>query len=132
MTERLGAAGFEPAVVGAAVDRLRSLGLLDDGAFALQWVQERSSRKKLSARALAHELQKKGVDRAVAEDALAEAGLDETAQATDLAARYVRRVASKPLAEQASRIRQMLGRRGYSYETADAATRAVLPPEGWD
>lgn len=132
ISSRLADAGFEPAVVEAAVERLRALGLVDDAEFALQWIRERSAGKKRSARALVHELHGKGIDREVAEAALAEAGLDEVAQATDLAARYVRRVASKPLREQATRIQQMLSRRGYSYEIAEAAVRAVLPPEGWD
>ena len=128
ISKRLTDAGFEPAVVAAAVERLRALGLVDDAEFALQWIRERSAGKKRSARALLHELHGKGIDREVAEAALAEAGLDEVAQATDLAARYARRVASKPLREQATRIQQMLSRRGYSYETSEAAVRAVLPP----
>jgi regulatory protein len=132
LRSRLTDAGFEPAVVSAAVDRLKTLGLVDDAEFARQWVRERAARKKLSARALLHELTGKGIDREVADEALAEAGLDEVAQATDLASRYVRRVASKPLRDQASRVRQMLVRRGYSPETCEAAVKAVLPPEGWD
>ncbi|HEX2294098.1 MAG TPA: regulatory protein RecX [Actinomycetota bacterium] len=132
ITDRLSDAGFEPAVVAAVVDRLRTLGLLDDSEFALQWVRERAARKGLSARALLHELQGKGVDRDTAQAALEGAGLDEVAQATELAARYVRRVASKPLREQAARIQQMLARRGYDREASEAATRAVLPPDGWD
>lgn len=132
LASRLTDAGFEPAVVEAVVERLKALALLDDAEFALQWVRELSARKKLSARVLVHELHGKGIDREVAEAALARAGLDELAQATELAASYVRRVASKPLREQATRITQMLARRGYSFETAEAAARAVLPPEGWD
>ncbi|MDQ3913719.1 MAG: recombination regulator RecX [Actinomycetota bacterium] len=130
--DRLTDAGFESEVVDAVLDRLRTLGLVDDGAFAVQWVSERSARKKLSRRALLHELRGKGVAPDVAEAALAEAGVDEEAQAVDLAARYVRRVASKPLPEQFTRIRQMLTRRGYGFDVAEAAARAVLPPEGWD
>ena len=106
--------------------------MVDDAEFARQWIEERSARKKLSARALVYELRGKGVAADVAEAALAGAGVDETAQATELATRYVRRVASKPLAEQFTRIQQMLSRRGYSYEVAEAAARAVLPPAGWD
>lgn len=132
ITRRLGDAGFEPAVVGAAVERLQALGLVDDAQFALQWIQERSTRKRLSARALLHELHGKGIDRETAEGALAKAGLDEVSQATEVASRYVRRVASKPLGEQATRIQQMLSRRGFSYEACQAAIKAVLPPEGWD
>jgi regulatory protein len=130
--DRLTRAGFDPEVVAAALDRLRALGLVDDEGFALQWIEDRSSRKKLSARALAHELRAKGVPADVADAALAHADLDEETQATELAASYVPRVASKPLAEQFTRIHQMLTRRGYPSETAEAAARAVLPPEGWD
>lgn len=132
ITSRLTDAGFEPVTVSAVVDRLRTLGLVDDAEFALQWVQERSTRKKLSTRALLHELQGKGIDRETAEAAVARASVDEVTQATELAARYVRRWAAKPLAEQATRIQQMLARRGYSHDVCEAATRAVLPPEGWD
>lgn len=132
LTKRLTDAGFEPGIVDATVDRLRVLGLVDDAEFSRQWVQERSTHKKLSARMLLHELLGKGIDREVAEAAIAHGGLDEIAQATELASRYVRRVASKPLREQATRIQQMLSRRGYSFEVSSAAVRAVLPPEGWD
>ena len=129
---KLTEAGFEPSVVTATIDRLRALKLVDDRDFAAQWVQERSTRKSLSRRALLHELRRKGVPPEVAEAALADSGLDEEALATDLAARYVRRVATKPLTEQFARIQQMLARRGYAYDVAEAAARAVLPPEGWD
>ncbi|HEV2756722.1 MAG TPA: regulatory protein RecX [Actinomycetota bacterium] len=132
LSDRLAEAGFEPAVVGAALDRLRALGLVDDHDFAVQWVQARSARKKLSRRALIHELRGKGVPADVAEAALAEGAVDEEAQAVELAARYVRRVAAKPLPEQLTRIQQMLVRRGYAYDVAGAAARKVLPPEGWD
>lgn len=129
---RLTDAGFEPEIVESVVERLRTLGLVDDAAFALQWVQERAGRKKVSPRVLLHELQAKGIDREVAEAALAQAAVDEVAQATELASRYVRRVASKPLREQAARIGQMLARRGFSSETCETAVKSVLPPEGWD
>jgi regulatory protein len=132
LTDRLSDAGFEPSVVEATLARLKTLGLVDDQAFAVQWVEERSARKKLSRRALLHELRGKGVPADLAEAALGEAAVDEEAQAADLAARYVRRVATKPLAEQFTRIQQMLARRGYAYDVAEAAARAVLPPEGWD
>lgn len=132
LADRLSHAGFEPDVVAAAVDRLRALGLVDDHDFAVQWVRERSVRKRLSRTALLHELRGKGVPTDVAEAALAEGGVDEETQAVELASRYVRRIASKPLAEQFSRIQQMLARRGYSYEVGEAAARKVLPPEGWD
>ncbi|MFN2588719.1 MAG: regulatory protein RecX [Actinomycetota bacterium] len=132
LAEKLSDAGFDADLVAAAIDRLRTLGLLDDEDFAMQWIEERSARKKLSRRALLHELCARGVASDVAEAALVKAGVDEETQAVELAARYVRRVAARPLAEQFARIRQMLARRGYGYDVAEAAARAVLPPEGWD
>lgn len=120
----------DPEAIEAALARLEELDLLDDAAFARQWIEERSVRK--GHRALMSELGAKGIDREIAEAAWAEAAPDELSVATELAARYVRRVMSKPLGKQAAAIGQMLARRGYDYEVCQAATVAVLPPEGWD
>ncbi|MDQ3958273.1 MAG: recombination regulator RecX [Actinomycetota bacterium] len=132
LRDRLGDAGFDPGVVAAVLDRLKSLGLVDDAAFAAQWVEERAGRKKLSARALLHELSVKGIPAEIAESALATAGVDEEAQAVELAAAAARRLATKPLAEQFTRLQQMLLRKGYPAEVAEVAARKVLPPDGWD
>lgn len=120
----------DPVVIERVVARLYELELLDDAAFAAAWVEERGAKK--GRRALENELRGKGV----ATDAIAEAmaGLDEVqeAGAVALAERYVHRVSHKPLREQAAALQQMLLRRGYDYEVAEAATTEVLPPEGWD
>lgn len=112
------------------LDRLSELGLIDDADFARRWVQERSSRR--GRRALLHELHSKGIDRETAEAAVETASIDEEAGATDLAVRYLRRVASKPPKAQAAAMQAMLLRRGYSYEAIRSAVAAVMPPEGWD
>jgi len=132
MRQRLGAAGIEPLDVEAAIERLLELNLLDDPAFSRQWVDERSRRKGLAGDALVRELTAKGVDRAVAEETVAEAGLDEVARATELAASWIRRVARHPLPIQAQRLQQMLDRKGYGWDVTEEAVKAVLPPEGWD
>ena len=121
---------LEPAVEEAVFRRLAEWRLLDDEAFARQWVSERARKK--GERALRAELRAKGVDGDVIDLVLAEDEGSELDRATALAAGYVRRVASKPLAKQAGSICQMLVRRGFSYDTAQEATKAVLPPEGWD
>lgn len=130
--DRLALAGFSPDTVAATLRRLRELRLVDDADFARRWVEERATTKGLGRAALISELKRKGVEVAVAEAALEEAGLDEVARATELAATLVRRVARKPLERQASSLWQMLRRKGYSSEAAEAAVKAVLPPEGWD
>jgi regulatory protein len=116
--------------VGPVLDRLTELRLLDDADFARRWVEERSSRR--GRRALLHELYSKGIDREVAEAAVERVGVDEESGAQDLAARYLRRVASKPPKAQAASMQAMLLRRGYSYEAIQKAIASVLPPEGWD
>jgi regulatory protein len=130
LRERLEGAGFEPPVVARVVARLTELGLLDDEAFARQWVEERSGRR--GGAALIAELGARGVDRAVAERALESVGADELDSATALAMEQIRRVGSLPLRTQAARLTGALARRGYSPEVVREAVRAVLPPEGWD
>ena len=129
---RLDGAGYAGDIIERTVTRLFELRLLDDGAFALQWVAERAVAKGRSGDALVAELTSKGVDRATAESAVAEAGIDEVAQATELAGRFLSRVAGKPLAKQSEALLGRLLRRGFSHEVARDAVRAVLPPEGWD
>lgn len=130
--ERLVAAEFSHAIIDQTIARLIELGLLDDLEFARRWVQERAARKRLGPRALRAELSAKGVSRDVADEALAAEDLDEGMLAAEAASRWVHKVARFPLPEQAHRLQQMLLRKGFSLEAAEAGTRAVLPPEGWD
>jgi regulatory protein len=121
---------FDPEAIDLVIGRLWELDLLDDAAFAAVWVEERGRRK--GRRALESELRAKGVAGHLIEGALAGLAPVELDQATALAASFVRRVARKPLGQQGAAIAQMLVRRGYEWEVAEEAARAVLPPEGWD
>jgi len=128
--DRLGRAGFEAPAVDRVVDRLRDLRLIDDLDFARRWVAERSASR--GPVLLAAELRGKGVAEDTIQDALVAARRDEAAAAAERAGTWVPRVADRPLHEQAARIQEMLLRRGFSYDAAAEAARAVLPPEGWD
>jgi regulatory protein len=132
MRDRLLQGGFDEGTVESAVARLVQLRLIDDESFARQWVEERARRKGLGPRALVAELEAKGVAPDVAEAAVGEAGDDEEPRALEWARRQLSRVADLPLGKQAERIRKGLLRRGFDLETAESATRAVMPPEGWD
>ena len=132
MRDRLKEAEFPVEVVEDTIGRLYELELLNDEDFALDWIEERGGRKGLGPRALVAELQRKGIDRSAAEAALARSGLDETASATAQAEKLVHKVMRFPLRDQASKLQQMLMRRGFSWEATEAAVKAVLPPEGWD
>ena len=52
------------------LDRFEEVGLVDDAAFAEQWVEQRQSGRGLARRALAQELRRKGIDDEVAQEAL--------------------------------------------------------------
>lgn len=129
---RLTGAGFEPEIVTAAVARLSELGLVDDGAFARQWVEERGAGKGYGAAKLVAELESKGIERDLALETVAAVDGDECARAKEVAVKLAPRVSRRPLAAQASALAAMLLRRGFAEESTEAAVRSVLPPEGWD
>jgi regulatory protein len=128
---RLRSDGFSASVVEEAMTRLVQLRLVDDAAFARAWVEERAAGGRSPA-LLVRELEARGVDRGVAEIAVAEEEVDELAQARNLAGRWLGRVAGLPPERQARRIAGVLGRRGFAADVVETALRSVLPPEGWD
>jgi regulatory protein len=129
---RLLGAGHDGAAVEAALDRLKALELLDDAALARSWIEERSRARPRSRDALRRELEAKGVDAEIAEQALASSALEDLAQARALAAAAIGRMSGLPLEVQARRLRGRLLGRGFEPEVVTEAVRAVLPPEGWD
>ncbi len=130
--DRLADASFTAEVIEEVVARLYDLDLLDDLAFATAWAEERAARKGTGPRALEAELAQRGIAPDVARQAVAAVLPEETGAAAQAAARLVRKVDGRPLSEQYQRLQQMLVRRGFSFEGAQAGARAVLPPEGWD
>ncbi|MBW3594280.1 MAG: recombination regulator RecX [Actinobacteria bacterium] len=130
--DRLTEADFPDDVVEDTVGRLYELELLNDEDFALDWIEQRTIRKGLGPKALIAELNRKGIDRATAEAALARSGVDEQATATAEAGKLLHKVIRYPIRDQAAKLHQMLMRRGFSWDATEAAVKAVLPPEGWD
>jgi regulatory protein len=66
-------------VIEAAIEHLSKLGYLDDEAFANYWVENRSTFKPLSPRALRYELRQKGVNNADIEAALGDLDVNDAA-----------------------------------------------------
>ena len=64
----------------AVLERFDEVGLIDDAAFAGQWVRARHTRRGLARRAIAVELRRKGVADEVAQEALAEVDTDAEEQ----------------------------------------------------
>ncbi|WPF65266.1 MULTISPECIES: recombination regulator RecX [unclassified Corynebacterium] len=68
---------YDPAVVTAVLDDLQEAGLIDDAAFAQEWVRQRSRRRGKSTRVLAQELREKGVEAQDRQEALAQISQEE-------------------------------------------------------
>src|SRR5918992_6044157 len=66
LRDRLQEGGFDEDTVERVLARLAELRLVDDEAFAKQWVEERARRKGLGPRALVADLESKGISLEVA------------------------------------------------------------------
>jgi regulatory protein len=126
--------GVPDAVADRVLGRFSEVGLIDDATFAEQWVRSRHASRGLARRALAVELHRKGVDRDVAEEALA--GVDtesERRRARELIDRRLRTLALGGPEERARAGRRLLGmlaRKGYPASVATEVVRAALAERG--
>ena len=127
--------GEEPPaleLVDDVLDSLQRSGLIDDEAFAHEWVRQRFQRRGKSSTMLDHELRQKGVAAADRDAALAQIdAADEEAQARALAEKKAREVKQPPAdrTEYDKALRRTVGvlaRRGYSSELAMRVSREVL------
>lgn len=103
--------------VAAAVERLLTLGALDDAQFARQFIRGKISGAGHSRRRLQSELWRKGVARDVIDAALREVfeedEVDESAQIAQVAAKKLRTLRSLDAATARRRLYAFLARRGY-------------------
>ncbi|NUS45067.1 MAG: recombination regulator RecX [Mycobacteriaceae bacterium] len=128
---KLAAKGFSDSVAEAALNRLTEVGLIDDEAFAQQWVRSRHEHAGKGRHALARELHRKGIAKDVADTALTEitAG-DEHERAAELVRKKLRtmHIGDDPADRDRAlrRLVGMLARRGYSQGTAYSVAKAEL------
>jgi len=112
--------------VGAAVNRLIALGIVDDAQFARQFIRAKISGAGLSRRRVQTELWRRGVARDVIDAALAEVmvedEVDEDAQIAQVAAKKLRTLHSAGPAAARCRLYAFLARRGYE----SSAIRRVM------
>ena len=118
LRQRLRQKGYTPTAIDATIRRVVDWGYLNDERFAASWVEQRSSGKPRSRRALAHELREKGVDREIIETTIEEAEIDEVADARRLAADKWRKERSQPVDKRRQRTAGYLARRGYAWQVA--------------
>ncbi len=117
-----------PATIATQLlDRFEEVGLIDDAAFARMWIASRQSGKGLASRALAQELRRKGIDDAVAREALDEIDPeDEREVARRLVQRKLRSMRALDPQVATRRLVGMLARKGHSPGLAYAVVREEL------
>ena len=126
--------GVPEDAADTVLERFDEVGLIDDAAFAEQWVRSRHAVRGLGRRALAVELRGKGVAEDVAGEALA--GLDAEAEeqrARQLVERKLRSLPSASAEQRAAagrRLVGMLARKGYGGGLAYRVVREVLAEHG--
>lgn len=114
--------GYPEEVIEETLERLRQARLADDEEFARAWVENRSTFRPRSRRALAMELRQKGLSDETAQSALA--GVDEEALAYEAARKRVNRLKGLEWPEFRKKLSEFLARRGFPYDvTASTVSR---------
>lgn len=122
--------GYPDDVSARVLDRLVEVGLLDDVAFAEEWVRSRRANSGKGKRALATELRTKGVDPDVIAETLDGVDAGEwRVQAEELVAAKLRRDKLDDEVKVTRRLVGMLARRGYSQGMAFDVVRTQLAQE---
>jgi regulatory protein len=122
--------GEAPADVDAVIERLRGSGLLDDGNYARQLARSKALGAGHSRRRIGQELAKRGVERAIADAAIADVfedeSIDETTAIDRVGRRKLKSLSKLDEATQRRRLYAFLARRGYDSESIAGAIRRVL------
>ena len=127
--QRLRSRGFNPSAASEAVGRMEEAGLLDDVAFAQQFARNRAEKGHGPSRILS-DLLHKGVDRSLAQRAIAEAiSIEEgdlLSQAEELAGKRARQLGKLAPDKKVRRIVGYLARRGHGGGEVVAMVRRVV------
>ncbi|MEN9620449.1 MAG: hypothetical protein RL499_642 [Actinomycetota bacterium] len=119
---------IDPIVAEAELDRLESVGLIDDRALAADLVDRLRSRKKLGPSALRAELMRRKLDRSAIDEVLAmhddDAADDDLV--VELARDRARRLGGLDRATAERRLIDFLARKGHSGSSAREAARRAL------
>ncbi len=127
LADKLSDRGVPDDIAGALLDRFTEVGLIDDAAFAQQWVESRHRSRGLAPRALAQELRRKGVADDTAQAALEQ--IDEADQrdaARALVDKKLRSLRNVDRVTATRRLAGLLARKGYSAGLSFAVVREAL------
>lgn len=128
IVERLEERGYDEEIIAQTMADLQDAGLIDDEAFAREWVYYRTSRG-LGPWRIRQELRQKGVDRYIIEDVLEDIDEDDSLETATEIALHTLRTADKNGERRAF---DKLARRGFSFSLARQAlaqAQAVLDEE---
>jgi regulatory protein len=127
LATRLARKQVPDAVAQRLLDRFEEVGLVDDVAFARDWVESRQAGRGLARRALAVELRRKGVDEQVVADAVAEIDPDDEVEAARaLVRRKLTSLTRYDEVTQARRLTGLLARKGYPAGVAFRVVREEI------
>jgi regulatory protein len=117
----------------AVLARFAEVGLIDDAMFASAWVESRHYGRGLARRALAAELNQRGVDRSDIQAAVEKLSPEtELATARALVGRRLASTTGQPAQVRIRRLAGMLARKGYPAGLAYRVVREALEQEGQD
>jgi len=105
---------FDPTLIEKVLDRVTSMGYIDDVAYAQEWVRSRHRSRGLAPSVLKRELIAKDIDIEIIETALGQLTSDATHErAYELAAKKYRGLTSVDHVVAVRRIASLLQRKGY-------------------
>ncbi len=120
-----------PAIAAAVVERLRAVGLLDDGQYAARLARHLSEDKQYPRRRVEQELRQRGIEAELAHATAQEIGEEDFQQALALLKKkYYNRMNTE---DERRRVSAALARRGFSYTAIRRALEAFgASPESAD
>lgn len=119
--------GIEQDLASSTVQKFVDAGLVDDAAFAQEWVHARHNQQGLGRKALGFELRRKGVADEFVEQALSTVDAEsEVDRARELVRRKLRGMGSADSATRTRRLVGMLARKGYSEGLAFRVVREEM------
>ena len=131
LADKLASRSVPDDVAGRLLDRFEEVGLIDDAAFAREWVAQRQSGRGLARRALQQELRRKGIEDELAREVLDEVDPDDE---VEVARRLVRgRLRSMRGLDHDKAVRRLVGmlaRKGHSSGVAYRVVKEELQLDG--
>lgn len=128
--DRLRQLGYEDEEIQQTLERLCELGLIDDGAYASEYLRSRTATGHYSRKGLQYQLMKHKLDKEQIEEALGSISPEqERAAAEEIARREWKNRASLESAERRNKVFAKLCRRGFDMDTVIAVCRELAREE---